>query len=50
MFLNTVSPKRAEIDALPPEERERIDSQIQIILRMINEMEVESSVCRDDLL
>ena len=39
-----------EIDALPPEERDKIHSQRQIILRIIKEMEEKSGVCRDDLL
>ena len=47
---NIVEKNEVEIDALPPEEREKIDSQLQIILRIIKEMEEKSGVCRDDLL
>ena len=39
-----------EIDALPPEEQEKIDSQLQILLRIIKDLEEKSGICRDDLL
>ena len=42
--------KAVEIDALPPEEREKIDNQLQTVLKMIKDMEEKSGICRDDLL
>ena len=47
---NIAEKDEGDIDTLPPEEREKIDGQLQIILRIIKEMEEKSGICRDDLL
>ena len=42
--------KTVEFDALPPDERERIDSQLETVLKMIKNLEAQTGACRDDKL
>ena len=45
-----LQPKPQPFARAPPEEREKIDSQLQTVLKMIKDLEEQSGICRDDKL
>ena len=47
---NIVEKNEGEIDAPPPEERKRIDSQLETVLKMIKNLEAQTGACSDDKL